>query len=331
MNGSFDKHLEMACASQGTVLLVGETGTGKSTLARLIHQRSARRSGPFVSVNLAVLHEGTLESELFGHEKGSFTGADHKRTGYLEAAHGGTVFLDEIGDLSLRFQARLLEFLQSRTIRSLGGKAEIKLDVRIIAATHRNLAEAVKKREFREDLFHRLRVLPVHLKPLRERMDQLDSLVHSYLSEITVSQQRTIHRISAGVAQKLENHRWPGNLRELRNVLEYAVLASQGPEIELDHLPSWLFESERSWELHEQEWLGQLELPLSWSYQKTLESFEKQYFQRALSRNGGRMARTAHQIGLNKSTFLRRVRAYGLRQEAPMAHRIKKMKISENI
>jgi DNA-binding NtrC family response regulator len=316
----------MACRSQGTVLIAGETGTGKSTLARVIHERSSRYSGPFVSVNLATLYEGTLEAELFGYEKGAFTGADQRRTGFLESAQGGTVFLDEIGELSLRLQARLLEFLQWRTIRPLGGRQELSLDVRVIAATHRDLAEAVRKKEFREDLFHRVRVLPISLKPLRERVDELDTLVHSYLAEIVKDQQKRIHRLSAEVAERLEWYDWPGNLRELRNVLEYAVLATEGQEILLEHLPDWLSgemtpeaqpeltEPQLLWGAREENGLGCIELPFFWDYKKTRETFEKEFFRRALNQQGGRVSRTAHKIGLNKATLARRMKAYSLRQ-----------------
>ena len=172
---------KIACNSNSTVLITGDTGTGKTHLASMIHNNSTKKGKPFVVVNLATLHEGTLESELFGHEKGSFTGAEHKRIGRLEAAQGGTVFLDEIGELSPRLQSRLLEFLNSKTIVPVGSNRELQLDVRVIAATHKNLQVAVKNKEFREDLFHRLRVISLKLLPLRERYEEFDGIVHDCL------------------------------------------------------------------------------------------------------------------------------------------------------
>lgn len=308
------KLFKIACNGDSTVLITGGTGTGKTALAKKIHNQSKRRLKPFISVNLATLHEGVLESELFGHEKGSFTGAEQRRVGRLELAQGGTVFLDEVGELTPRLQARLLEFLQSRTIALVGSNREVQLDVRVIAATHKNLSLAVKNGDFREDLFHRLRVVSIGLKSLKDRADEFDHLVHTCLQEVCGLMNRSILRISEGVAQLFETYGWPGNLRELRNVLEYAVSASSNNEITLDDLPCWLFQevAEESQASPKVPVLGQFEVPLTLDYQTTFEFFDKEYFRRALSRNGGRVARTARQIGLNKTTFMRRVRVYGL-------------------
>ena len=310
---------KMACRGESTVLITGATGTGKTSLARKIHEGSSRSSKPFVAINLATLHEGTLESELFGHERGAFTGAEQKRMGRLESAQGGTVFLDEVGELPLRLQARLLDFLQSQVISPLGSNREVRLDVRIIAATHRNLSEAVQKREFREDLFHRLRVVNISMKALKERTDEFDSILHSSLYEVCEKEGRQILRISSSAAEIFENYSWPGNIRELRNVLEYAVLASQNNEITHQDLPSWIFQSGVKTSLKSADStpvsmavLGVAEFPLTLNFQETLERFEKEYLYRALSRTGGRINRTAHQIGMNKATLIRRLRTYGL-------------------
>ncbi len=315
----FLKQLSIAIESNSHVLITGQTGTGKSSLARQIHEEGKRRDGPFVVVNLATLHEGTLESELFGHERGAFTGAEKKRSGRLEMAHGGTLFLDEVGELSLRMQARLLEFFQSRRMTPLGSNREIGVDARVIAATHRNLQKAVSLGEFREDLFFRLRVISIALKSIKERSDEFDALVHTCLTDVSAQLGRPILRISEEVADALEMYDWPGNIRELKNVLECAVLSSSNGVITFDDLPIWFLEPESK---NERllgpasqilpEGLGVVELPLSFDFQETLERFQKEYFSRALRLNHGRISRTARQIGLNKTTFLRRVRAYGL-------------------
>jgi DNA-binding NtrC family response regulator len=330
------KLFNLACNSDSTVLITGATGTGKTFLARKIHETGKRRNRPFIGINLASLYEGTLESELFGHERGAFTGADLKRVGRLEMAQGGTVFLDEVGELRPHLQARLLEFLQSKVISPIGSSREIRLDVRVIAATHKNLIESVKKREFREDLFHRLRVISVPIRSLHERKEDFDVLSHSILEEFCKKLGRTILRFSPEVQEVFKVYSWPGNIRELRNVLEYAVLATEGEVIFSEHLPSWLFhdfqqevpKAQESLLLvgrlgqaaHERSELGHIHIPLSFDYAQTRKNFEKTYLQRALLRNAGRINQTARQIGLNKSTLIRKIRAFGLNQDLFVGH-----------
>jgi DNA-binding NtrC family response regulator len=304
----------LAARGSTTVLITGPTGSGKTCLAKRIHEQSLRKAKPFVTVNLASLHEGTFESELFGHERGAFTGADYRRVGKLEIAQGGTVFLDEVGELTPRLQARLLEFLQSRTLSPLGSNREIRLDVRVIAATNKDLAASVAKGEFREDLFHRLRVISIDLKPLTERCEEFGELVHTVLHEVCAANGKSILRISNTIAESFERYSWPGNLRELRNVLEYAVLAADGNEILECHLPVWFGDDRvarlKCAEKNQDEHAIQSMIGLD--YASAIQKFERLYLETALERRFWKINRTAREIGLNKTTLLRRMRSYGL-------------------
>ena len=218
-----------------TVLLTGETGTGKELFARAIHYNGPRRDGPFVDINCAALPEQLLESELFGHEKGAFTGATVAKPGLFEAANGGTIFLDEIGHLALPLQGKLLRAIQERIVRPVGGTRNIAIDVRIIAATHIDLATAVQRREFREDLYYRLNVLPISLPPLRERRDDIVPLARHFLAQFAAEYGVAAPSLGAGAGRALRERDWPGNIRELRNVIERAVLlASNGALDESD-------------------------------------------------------------------------------------------------
>jgi two-component system NtrC family response regulator len=299
--------VDIACRGDSIVLVTGPTGSGKTRLARYIHDHGSRRGRPFVTVNLASLHEGTFESELFGHERGAFTGAAQRRVGRLESAQGGTVFLDEIGELTPRLQARLLEFLQSRLISPVGSSREIKLDVRVIAATHRDLEAAVSRGEFREDLFHRLRIVPLRMRSLVERADdEFDALVHACLTETCRRAGRSVLRLSEQVAQRLETYDWPGNIRELHNLLEFAATASTGPEILPSDLPPWFNESGGIPSA------AQLGVPSGLSYDVAVGLFEKTYLEGALKRFHWRVSRTAREIGMSKTTLLRRMHVLNL-------------------
>lgn len=298
--------IKIASKVNSHILITGATGTGKSTLAKKIHLESSRAKEKFVTINLATLHEGTLESELFGHERGAFTSADTKRIGRLELAQNGTVFLDEIGELPLRYQTKLLEFLQTKVITPVGGRTELTLNVRIIAATQKNLETEVRAGRFREDLFHRLRVIHIETKSVWERRDEFDKIVHDCLSDLAQVTGRRVLKLSEDLASALENHSWPGNIRELKNVLEYALIVSGDEELlSSHHLPSW-FNRDQSSQMA-QPVLGVAEIPMSLDYSKTLQDFEKYYVQAALRKNQGRVNATARLLGLNKTTFLRKL------------------------
>jgi DNA-binding NtrC family response regulator len=232
--------LQQAGPSKACVLITGESGVGKELVARALHRLSARRQGPFIAINCAALPETLIESELFGHEKGSFTGALERRAGCFEAAQGGTLLLDEIGEMPLQTQAKLLRILEDSKVRRLGGRAEFEVDVRVLAATNKVPDEAVKGGHLREDLYYRLNVFHVHLPPLRERKQDIDSLAEALIADLNRKHECRVTEVSADAAAVLHRHDWPGNVRELRNVLERAViLAGEGP-IQLRHLPASL-------------------------------------------------------------------------------------------
>jgi formate hydrogenlyase transcriptional activator len=216
-----------------TVLLTGETGTGKGIFARLIHRLSDRRDKPFVNVNCAGLPTNLIESELFGREKGAFTGSTARQIGRFELANGGTIFLDEIGELHLELQAKLLKVIEDREFERLGSPHPVKVDVRVIASTNRNLEEEIKRGKFRQDLYYRLSVFPVTIPPLRHRKEDIQLLVRAYVKRFRKAYQKDIKSISKKTMEFLENYAWPGNVRELINVIERAVIVSDGPELRL--------------------------------------------------------------------------------------------------
>ena len=227
---------ERAAASDAKVLLTGESGVGKDVIAHVIHQQSQRARGPFIAVNCAGLTESLLESELFGHERGSFTGAYRERRGTLEMAHGGTLFLDEVGEMSLRMQALLLRFLETGELQRVGGaESSTRADVRIIAATNRSLPERVAAGDFREDLLYRLRVIHIHVPPLRDRRDDIRPLIAHFAAA-----HRPPVEFSADALMLLDRYRWPGNVRELQNVVEQAIWQASAPVVEATHLPPFI-------------------------------------------------------------------------------------------
>lgn len=225
--------VETVACGDSTVLLLGETGTGKELIARAIHSHSTRRDRPFVKLNCAAIPTGLLESELFGHERGSFTGAIARKIGRLELAHQGSLFLDEIGDIPLELQPKLLRVLQEREFESLGSTRTQKVDVRIVAATHCDLEGMILEKQFRSDLYYRVNVFPIHVPPLRERPEDIPLLVHHFVQQATRKMRKTIDTVPSETVEALTRCRWPGNIRELENVIERAVILSTGPVLRL--------------------------------------------------------------------------------------------------
>ena len=289
----------MAARSNSTILVLGESGTGKELLARAIHAESPRSQAPFVAVSCAALTETLLESELFGHEKGAFTGAAVRRKGKFEMAQGGTLFLDEIGDISSKLQLDLLRVLEDRHFFRVGGSESIQVDVRIIAATNRDLPKAVADGSFREDLFYRLNVIPVHLPPLRERLEDLPLLVEHFLEQLGAEMNRHVDEVSGEAMALLMSHSWPGNVRELRNVLERAVVVTSGTVIEAADL-------------------GMRRLPadaLDPGALASLDDVEKHHIARVLQEAGGNISQAARTLGIDRATLYNKMRKYQLRKD----------------
>ncbi|HYW41473.1 MAG TPA: sigma-54 dependent transcriptional regulator [Bryobacteraceae bacterium] len=232
--------LQQAGPSKACVLITGESGTGKELVARTVHALSPRRQGPFIAINCAALPETLIESELFGHEKGSFTGASERRAGCFEIAQHGTLLLDEIGEMPMQTQAKLLRILEDSKVRRLGGKAEFEVDVRVVAATNKAPEEAVQGGHLREDLYYRLNVFHIHLPPLRERKEDVQLIAEALMSDLNRKHECRVSDLSPQVLEALQRHHWPGNVRELRNVLERAVILAAEGTIELRHLPAFL-------------------------------------------------------------------------------------------
>ncbi len=294
--------LSDVAATDATVLVEGESGTGKELVVKAIHFNSPRRNGPFVSVNCAALPEALLESELFGYEKGAFTGAVHSKPGRFELADGGTLFLDEIGELSFPLQAKLLRVLDQHVIERVGGLKSIPVNVRIVAATNRNLQKEVEARRFREDLYYRLKVVPIYLPPLRERKEDIPLLVNHFIEKFNRKMGKKIQGISPQALRLLMNYDWPGNVRELENLLEFTFIQCKGSLIEASHLP-----------LDFRQKLGAPALVSRESHQ-LLEDYEKELIEKTLAENWGSRIKTARQLGLSKVTLWRKMKKYGLLQ-----------------
>ena len=292
--------LRQVSPSEATVLIRGESGTGKELIANALHHNSPRCSGKFVKVNCAALPEGIIESELFGHEEGAFTGALKTRKGRFEMAHGGTIFLDEIGELPPHIQVKLLRVLQEREVERVGGTETLPVDVRIIAATNRHLEEEIAQGVFREDLYYRLNVFPVHLPPLRERRGDITLLADHFVEKYTKKNRKTIKRISSSAIDLLSIYHWPGNVRELENCIERAVLLSTDEVIHAYHLPPSLQSAESTG------------TGLASTLPEALDKLEEELIRDALKSSRGNRAEAARHLGISERIMGLRVEKFGI-------------------
>jgi DNA-binding NtrC family response regulator len=285
-----------------TVLLLGESGTGKELFARAIHDWSERNDRAFVAINCVGLSKELLESELFGHEKGAFTGAHQLKKGKMELAHSGTVFLDEVGDISPEVQAKLLRFLQEREFERVGGTKPISVNVRIIAATNRDLTAQVQQGHFREDLYHRLNVILITLPPLKDRAEDIPELCQHFLTRFSLEAKRTFNEISGEALEKLCAYDWPGNVRELANVIEQAVVLGQGTSITVAELPPRILSHNSN------------KRPGTFSYRSALDNFRRELVLKVLAQTRGNRVAAARSLGLHEKSLLRLIKALGIRE-----------------
>jgi transcriptional regulator with GAF, ATPase, and Fis domain len=290
--------LELASPSEANILLLGETGTGKELVARAIHRNSPRAQGPFVVVNCAALPETLMESELFGHERGAFTGAVSRKEGRFLLAHRGSLFLDEIGELSLTTQAKILRVLQAREFEPLGSSRTLKVDVRIIAATNRNLEAMVRDGRFRDDLYYRLNVFPIVLPPLRERLEDLPLLADHFLRTYRRKNQREIKALAPEALQAMQGYAWPGNIRELENVIERGVIVCRGDTLTLRDLPANLQQGGSA--------------PPEEEPERQLPELERQLISRTLEMVDGQRLAAAEILGISLEELHLKLRSYGL-------------------
>ncbi|MGB7067536.1 MAG: sigma-54 dependent transcriptional regulator [Syntrophobacteria bacterium] len=283
--------------TNATVLITGETGTGKELVARAIHSNSSQRYGPFVATSCGALPETLLESELFGYEKGAFTGADRTKKGRFELANEGTLFLDEVGDISMKTQIRLLRVLQEKSFTRLGGTEQIKVDVRLVSATNRDLVAAIEEGSFRSDLYYRLNVVSIQLPPLRERIDDVPLLAAHFINKYNVEFNKKFDRVDRKAMDLMMDYHWPGNVRELENVIERALVIDQGPQMMVKHLPFCNIES-----------------PLT-EEPRSLQEVEKSHIEKMLQRNDWNIAKTARLLNIDRSTLHKKIKKFGLERQ----------------
>ena len=322
--------IQKVAGNKTNVLIIGESGTGKELVARMIHESGPLKNKPFIPVNCGAIPENLIESELFGHKKGSFTGAVSEKMGLFEAADGGTLFLDEVGELPLSMQVKLLRAIQERVVRRVGGNDDIKIDVRIIAATNRDLEQAVRKGTFREDLYYRLNVILIKTPPLRERFGDIDLLAEAFLKKFCEKQNKNLKGLSKDTAQILRDYRWPGNIRELENVIERAVTLESTDEVQVDSLPSEVIETvglkvvlpENKANLGDQSKTESTEIRIpspdftkgAVNLDAILGEVEKQYLIKALEHTGGIKKKAADLLGITFRSIRYRLTKLGLEQ-----------------
>jgi two-component system nitrogen regulation response regulator NtrX len=300
------QQLALAAPTNGRVLVYGESGTGKELVAHALHNLSLRAEQPFVEVNCAAIPEELIESELFGHVKGSFTGALEDKVGKFEQAHGGTVFLDEVGDMSLRTQSKVLRVIEEQRFTPVGSGNSLTVDVRVIAATNKNLAEEIQKGNFREDLFYRLNVIPFYVPALREHPEDILALANYFLAEFARAYGRRPKHFSESALEVLLGYRWPGNVRELRNLVERLVIMVAGEKIERRHLPPSLHHD------HSRSAAAKSSGGGFSSLQEARAAYERDYILRKLEENQGNVTRTAEVLGLERSHLYRKMKSLGI-------------------
>jgi two-component system, NtrC family, nitrogen regulation response regulator NtrX len=300
-----EQQVRSAASSHSRVLITGENGSGKEIVARTLHRLSPRAEHSFIDVNCAAIPEELIESELFGHRKGAFTGAIDDRKGKFELADGGTLFLDEVGDMSLKTQAKVLRVLQEQTFQRVGGQQTIRVDVRVIAATNKRLEEEIGSGAFRSDLFYRLNVIPIEVPPLRSRGDDIVLLAEHFLRRFAAEAGRPAKRLSSGAASRLRGYHWPGNVRELRNLSERLAILLPHEVIE----PEDLQLGTRA----EMPTAIAMDLPLK----EARDEFEKQYILSRLKEYAGNVSRTADALGVERSNLYKKLHLYGIRVERP--------------
>jgi two-component system nitrogen regulation response regulator NtrX len=299
--------IERVAPTQATVLITGENGTGKELVARAIHHLSPRNTRPLVEVNCAAIPEDLIESELFGHERGAFTGANERRRGRFDMANNGTLFLDEIGDMSLKTQAKILRILEEQRFERVGGTKTFQVDVRIIAATNKDLKQEIEEGWFREDLYYRLNVIPLHVPPLRERTEDIPSLVEDFLEEFARESSIAKKSVADDVISVLQRQPWPGNVRELKNFIERLVILVPDEVIELQHLPASVLESYDP--------VTAISVLDQANFKEAKIQFEKEYLRKKLAEYNWNISKTAGAIGIERSHLHRKLKAYGIEQK----------------
>jgi len=304
--------IDRLAAVNTSVLIQGENGTGKELVARAIHFNSPRKSKPFVAVNCGAIPENLVESELFGYEKGAFTGANTRKLGRFQFASGGTLFLDEIGDLPTPMQVKLLRALQDQRITPVGSNRDVKVDVRVIAATNRNLDQMMQDGRFRPDLFYRLNVMPVHLPPLRERRADIPHLVKHFIEKFNIKHQRQIEGIHDDAMALLSRYGWPGNIRELENAIEHAFILEPSQVLQQASIPEHILEGVQD---ADEGWNPEVQASQGLSYHQAKEQFERQFIINALRTNQGRINLTSDKAQIPKNTLLRKMRKYGIQSD----------------
>lgn len=302
------KTVDQIASSGATVLIEGESGTGKELIAHRIHEQSARNQKPFVAVHCAALTESLLASELFGHEKGAFTGASERKVGRFERAHGGTLFLDEVGEISLETQVKLLRVLQEREFERVGGAKTIRVDVRLICATNKNLLDEVRAGRFREDLYYRLNVIYLKVPPLRERRSDIPPLAQSFLEHFAKLNAKKIDSFQPEALEALKNYAWPGNVRELKNIMERMVVLAQGDVVSLALIPDDIRYGRDSSTARRDPSINPAALPQT----AQLEDVEKEFIRAKLSEANGNKSLAAKKLGISRRTLYRKIEAYGL-------------------